>query len=68
MTESIHEFVIGRLQAMKGQWPAIARDTGISRRTIEKVARREVQDPSVRLIEQLAAYFRRGDNQKSAAS
>jgi len=56
--ESLHEFVIGRLLAARGRWPAVAAATGVPRRTIEKIARREIADPGVRSIEALAAHFR----------
>lgn len=58
MTEPIHEFVLRCLQEKKGSWPVVARETGISRRTIEKIARQEIKDPGVSLIERLAGYFR----------
>lgn len=56
--ESMHDYVVTQLQNAKGTWPKVAEDTGISRRTIEKIARREVADPGVSLIEKLAGYFR----------
>jgi transcriptional regulator with XRE-family HTH domain len=55
--ESIYEFVLEQLEASKGEWPRVAREVGISRRTIEKIARREVADPGVSRIEKLAKYF-----------
>lgn len=61
MQESIYEFVLERLEGTKGQWPRVARESGVSRRTIEKIARKEVKDPGVSLIEKLAAYFRETD-------
>ena len=56
--DSIYAFVLEELQAAKGHWPRVAEATGISRRTIEKIARREVKDPGVSLVERLAAHFR----------
>jgi transcriptional regulator with XRE-family HTH domain len=61
MQESIYEFVLARLEGTKGQWPRVARESGVSRRTIEKIARKEVKDPGVSLIEKLAAYFRENE-------
>ena len=55
--ESIHEFVIDRLQAAKGGWPTIAEGSGVPLRTLEKVARRENADPRVGTVEKLARYF-----------
>jgi len=58
MTDSIYQYVLDQLQDSKGAWPSVARATGISRRTIEKIARQEVKDPGVSLIEKLASHFR----------
>lgn len=54
----MHDYVVNQLQAAKGTWPKIAEETRMSRRTIEKIARREVADPGVSLVERLARYFR----------
>lgn len=58
MPESIHEYVVERLMASRGRWPQIAADIGMSRRTIEKIARREVENPGVKAVEKIADYFR----------
>lgn len=57
MKQSLYEFVISRLQDSKGTWPAIAEATGVSNRTIQKIASGEIADPGVSHIEKLAAYF-----------
>lgn len=54
----MHAFVLEQLEAHKGRWPKIARETEISLRTIEKIARKEVVDPGVSRVERLARYFR----------
>lgn len=56
--ESIYEFVMARLEQAKGGWPTVADESGVSLRTIEKIARREIKDPGVSHIEKLAIYFR----------
>lgn len=56
--ESLYEFVMDRLQAEKGGWPTVAEGSGVSLRTIEKIARKEIADPGVSHIEKLAGYFR----------
>lgn len=66
MNTSIHQYVIDQLQAAKGEWSRVAADTGISKRTIEKIARREVPNPGVLVVEQLARYFQSLEG-KSAA-
>jgi len=58
MSDSLHDFVVDQLQDWKGRWPEVARGSGVSARTIEKIARREVIDPKVSNVEKLARYFR----------
>lgn len=58
MTESIYEYVLDELQSAKGSWPEVADGSGVSVRTIAKIARREIKDPGVSHIEALASYFR----------
>lgn len=65
--ESLYEFVIGRLEDAKGGWPAVADGSGVSLRTIEKIARKEIKDPGVSHIEKLAGYFRQQAKPKRAA-
>jgi len=60
MTAALLEYVIEQLQAAKGCWPRIAAATSISKRTLEKIASGEINDPGVRKIEILARYFRDG--------
>lgn len=71
MNTSIHQYVLEQLQAYKGQWRIVAEESGLSRRTIEKIARREIPDPGVSKIETLAAYFvareKRDATRRSAA-
>jgi hypothetical protein len=63
MAESMLEYVLAQLQKCKGQWPTVAEDTDISKRTLEKIALGAVPggiaDPGVTKIEKLAEYFRR---------
>lgn len=54
----MHAFVISCLQEAKGTWPTIAEATGMSNRTIQKIASGEIEDPGVSHIEKLAGYFR----------
>jgi transcriptional regulator with XRE-family HTH domain len=58
MTDSIYQYVLDSLASAKGNWTEVARATGMSKRTIEKIARQEVKDPGVSHIEKLALYFR----------
>jgi hypothetical protein len=58
MTESLYQYVLNQLSLTKGDWPNVALGTGISYRTLEKIARQEIKDPGVSHIEKLAGYFR----------
>lgn len=49
---------MGHLEASKGGWPTVADGSGVSLRTLEKIARKEIVDPGVSHIEKLAIYFR----------
>lgn len=60
----MHAFVISRLHATKGSWPAIAEATGVSIRTIQKIASGEIEDPGVSHIEKLAGHFREQTQQQ----
>lgn len=58
MNDSIFEYVLSKLQSSKGNWAAVADGSGVSYRTLEKIARGETKDPGVINIEKLAKYFR----------
>lgn len=55
--KSIHQFVIDQLRGCKGRWGDVAAKTGISRRTIEKIAREEIADPGIGHVEVLVHHF-----------
>jgi transcriptional regulator with XRE-family HTH domain len=63
MQIEIHSYVLHELQAWKGRWPAVADGSGVSIRTIEKIARREIADPGVSHIEKLATFFAKHSEQ-----
>ena len=58
MIDSIHEYVVEQLQACKGQWSQVADESGVPKRTLEKIASGETADPRVKTVELLASYFR----------
>jgi hypothetical protein len=69
-TQPIHDFVVAQLNARKGRWSDIALGSGVPKRTLEKIARREIENPGVKHIQQLADYFAKvgaGDTAKEAA-
>lgn len=61
MAFNMHDYVLAQLQATKGTWPQVAAASGVPKRTIEKIARREIDDPGVSHIQKLSDYFRAAD-------
>lgn len=59
MQTGIYEYVLRELEAAKGSWTQVAEGSGVPKRTVEKIARKEIADPGVSHIEKLADYFRR---------
>ena len=59
--ENLHGYVLQRLEAWKGRWPEVAEGSGVSKRTIEKIARKEIEDPGVSHVQKLADWFRGAD-------
>lgn len=57
MSDSMHDFVVKRLQAAKGRWPLIAKKTRVPLRTIQKIASREIRDPGITHMQNLANFF-----------
>lgn len=58
MEMSMYEFVIDRLENSGRTYQEVADGSGVSKRTVEKIARKEIKDPGVSHIEALARYFR----------
>lgn len=62
MQDSIFDYVLGKLQDSKGKWADVADGSGVSYRTLEKIARREIKDPGISHVQKLADYFRAQDS------
>jgi len=58
-SQPIHDYVVQQLNLKKGHWTEVARESGIPKRTLEKIARLEISNPGVRHIQRLADYFRK---------
>lgn len=56
--ESIHQYVLDQLK-QAADWDTVAKGSGVSVRTIEKIASREIEYPRVDKVEKLARYFRK---------
>jgi transcriptional regulator with XRE-family HTH domain len=59
------QFVVSRLESREFTYQQVAEGSGVPKRTIEKIARGETQNPGIRHVEKLAAFFR--SSQKEAA-
>jgi len=57
MKTNIYDFVIAKLAEAKGHWTEVAVGSKISKRTIEKIARKEIKNPGIQNIQALADYF-----------
>lgn len=64
--ESLYGYVVGQLAATELTYQEVAEGSGLSKRTVEKIARKEIADPGVSHCEKLAAFFRSRE-QKAAA-
>lgn len=58
MEQPIYDYVLSQLELSKGRWADIAEGSGVSKRTLEKIARREIEDPGVSHVQKLHDYFR----------
>lgn len=58
MKDSIYRFVMSELDRTDQTYAQLARGTKVPKRTLEKIARREIKNPGVHHIERMAAYFR----------
>ena len=62
MKKSLYEFVMAELRAALESdltYEQIADGSGVNKRTVEKIARREIKDAGVSHIQKLADYFSR---------
>jgi len=66
MATPIYDYVLAKLEETKGQWPKVADESGVNKRTLEKIARREIEDPGVSFIQRLFDYFQKIEQRKSA--
>ncbi len=60
MNETL-QFVIAELNKRKGSWPALAQESGVSKRTFEKIAAGGTRNPRIDTVEKLARFFRQQD-------
>lgn len=68
METGLYEYVMARLKAVPKShltYEQVAEGSGVSKRTVEKIARGEIQDPGVSHIQKLADWFR--EQERAAA-
>lgn len=59
MQEPMLSSVLKRLDAAKGAWPVVAKDSGVPYQTLMKIACRIHHDPRVSTVQALYDYFER---------
>lgn len=55
--KSMLAYVLRGLERSKGNWTHVAEASGVPKRTLEKIARREIEDPGISHIQRLFNYF-----------
>lgn len=58
MEQPLYEFVMGHLDVTALTYQEIAEGSDVPRRTVEKIARREIEDPGVSNVQKIADFFR----------
>jgi uncharacterized protein YerC len=58
METTLYRFVVENLQRRKAEWADIAQLTGLSVRTIQKIAHRQCADHGIHKMEILAKHFK----------
>jgi len=53
------DYVVARLASRQYTYQQVADGSGVPRRTVEKIARRETRNPGVLHVERLARFFRK---------
>lgn len=57
-----------RLQARRGEWPAIATSAGLSYWWVMKVGQGKIEEPGLTKVERLVAELDRRDDQRGRAA
>ncbi len=57
MEPKLYDFVIERLASSGRTYQEIADGSRVPRRTVEKIARKEIKNPGVSTVQKLADYF-----------
>ena len=52
-------FVVQELKACRPDWERVAKESGVSQKTFEKIAHGYTRNPRIETVDRLAMYFRR---------
>lgn len=52
------EYVLQKLEREKGRLPLVAREAGISYKTLQKIASKDTHSPRIHQVQKLYDYFR----------
>lgn len=66
MRDGIHDYVLKQFATTDLSYRQIAKGSGVPKRTVEKIARKEIEDPGVSSIEKLAAFFSKREERATA--
>lgn len=58
MEYPLYSAVLAQLDKTRGDWPAVARGSGVPLPTVRKIGQRVATNPRICTIEQLAAFFK----------
>ncbi len=64
--DSIYEYVMAQLGKTELSYQEVAEGSGVSKRTVEKIARREILDPGVSHVEKLRKFFLERESRAAA--
>ncbi len=59
METRLYEFVMEKFADSSETYQEISDGSGVPRRTVEKIARKEIENPGVSTCQKLADYFRK---------
>lgn len=54
-----HAYVLAQFHSTRLTYHEVATSTGLNRRTVEKIAREEIVEPNVEMLDALAEFFRK---------
>lgn len=64
--ENLLDYLKAKLEASRGQWPAISKATGVPYFTITNLAQGKVEDPRLSTAQRLIDYFREESSREPA--